>query len=454
MCGSIRGEPQMREKIFELIEQGKYAQLKEEIISMNVVDIALLFEEIESHKILVVFRILPKEIASGVFTHMSNELQQYIIESITDREIGNIIEELFLDDTVDFLEEMPANVVKRVLINADSDTRNLINQFLDYPDDSAGSIMTIEYVDLKKEMTVKQAIERIKDTGIDKETIDTCYVTDHNRVLEGIINIRKLILSDELEIVKDIMETDVKRIFTHDNREEIVALFKKYDYFVMPVVDNENRLVGIVTMDDILDIIDQENTEDFQRMAAMQPSEKEYLKTNAFSLARHRIPWLLVLMISATFTGKIIRRYDDALQSVMILASFIPMLMDTGGNAGSQSSTLIIRGLALGEIRMVDFFKVFWKELQVSFIAGVTLAVVNFFRIYFFEKADLLVSLTVCTTLFFVVILAKIVGGLLPLIAKKLKIDPAIMASPLITTIVDAIALIIYFTTATWLLKI
>lgn len=454
MCGSIRGEPQMREKIFELIEQGKYAQLKEEIISMNVVDIALLFEEIESHKILVVFRILPKEIASGVFTHMSNELQQYIIESITDKEIGNIIEELFLDDTVDFLEEMPANVVKRVLINADSDTRNLINQFLDYPDDSAGSIMTIEYVDLKKEMTVKQAIERIKDTGIDKETIDTCYVTDHNRVLEGIINIRKLILSDELEIVKDIMETDVKRIFTHDNREEIVALFKKYDYFVMPVVDNENRLVGIVTMDDILDIIDQENTEDFQRMAAMQPSEKEYLKTNAFSLARHRIPWLLVLMISATFTGKIIRRYDDALQSVMILASFIPMLMDTGGNAGSQSSTLIIRGLALGEIRMVDFFKVFWKELQVSFIAGVTLAVVNFFRIYFFEKADLLVSLTVCTTLFFVVILAKIVGGLLPLIAKKLKIDPAIMASPLITTIVDAIALIIYFTTATWLLKI
>jgi magnesium transporter len=454
MCGSIRGEPQMREKIFELIEQGKYAQLKEEIISMNVVDIALLFEEIESHKILVVFRILPKEIASGVFTHMSNELQQYIIESITDREIGNIIEELFLDDTVDFLEEMPANVVKRVLINADSDTRNLINQFLDYPDDSAGSIMTIEYVDLKKEMTVKQAIERIKDTGIDKETIDTCYVTDHNRVLEGIINIRKLILSDELEIVKDIMETDVKRIFTHDNREEIVALFKKYDYFVMPVVDNENRLVGIVTMDDILDIIDQENTEDFQRMAAMQPSEKEYLKTNAFSLARHRIPWLLVLMISATFTGKIIRRYDDALQSVMILASFIPMLMDTGGNAGSQSSTLIIRGLALGEIRIVDFFKVFWKELQVSFIAGVTLAVVNFFRVYFFEKADLLVSLTVCTTLFFVVILAKIVGGLLPLIAKKLKIDPAIMASPLITTIVDAIALIIYFTTATWLLKI
>lgn len=450
----VKESHKMREKIFELIEQGKYAQLKEEIISMNVVDIALLFEEIDSHKILVVFRILPKEIASGVFTHMSNELQKYIIESITDKEIGNIIAELFLDDTVDFLEEMPANVVKRVLINADSNTRNLINQFLDYPDDSAGSIMTIEYVDLKKEMTVKQAIERIKATGIDKETIDTCYVTDHNRVLEGIINIRKLILSNESEIVKDIMETDVKRIFTHDSREEIVALFKKYDYFVMPVVDNENRLVGIVTMDDILDIIDQENTEDFQKMAAMQPSEKEYLKTNAFTLAKHRIPWLLLLMISATFTGSIIRRYDDALQAVMILASFIPMLMDTGGNAGSQSSTLIIRGLALGEIKMNDFFRVLWKELQVSFIAGITLAVVNFLRLYFLEKTDLFVSLTVCLTLFLVVILAKIVGGILPLIAKKLKIDPAIMASPLITTIVDAIALIIYFTTATWLLGI
>lgn len=444
----------MRDKISVLIEQSKYAQLKEEIISMNVVDIALLFEEVDSHKILVVFRILPKEIASGVFTHMSNELQQYIIESITDKEIGNIIEELFLDDTVDFLEEMPANVVKRVLINADPNKRNLINQFLDYPDDSAGSIMTIEYVDLKKEMTVKQAMQRIKDTGIDKETIDTCYVTDHNRVLEGIINIRKLILSDDMSIVKDIMETDVKRIYTHDNREEIVALFKKYDYFVMPVVDNESRLVGIVTMDDILDIIDQENTEDFHRMAAMQPSEKEYLKTNAFTLARHRIPWLLVLMISATFTGAIIRKYDDALQSVMILASFIPMLMDTGGNAGSQSSTLIIRGLALGEIKIPDFLKVFWKELQVSFIAGLVLAVANFLRVYFFEKTDLFVALTVCITLFFVVILAKIVGGLLPLIAKKLRIDPAIMASPLITTIVDALALIIYFGTATWLLDI
>ncbi|HZK20914.1 MAG TPA: magnesium transporter [Oscillospiraceae bacterium] len=444
----------MRDKISVLIEQSKYAQLKEEIISMNVVDIALLFEEVDSHKILVVFRILPKEIASGVFTHMSNELQQYIIESITDKEIGNIIEELFLDDTVDFLEEMPANVVKRVLINADPNKRNLINQFLDYPDDSAGSIMTIEYVDLKKEMTVKQAMQRIKDTGIDKETIDTCYVTDHNRVLEGIINIRKLILSDDMSIVKDIMETDVKRIYTHDNREEIVALFKKYDYFVMPVVDNESRLVGIVTMDDILDIIDQENTEDFHRMAAMQPSEKEYLKTNAFTLARHRIPWLLVLMISATFTGAIIRKYDDALQSVMILASFIPMLMDTGGNAGSQSSTLIIRGLALGEINIPDFLKVLWKELQVSFIAGLILAVVNLFRLYFFEKTDLFVALTVCITLFFVVILAKIVGGLLPIIAKKLRIDPAIMASPLITTIVDALALIIYFGTATWLLDI
>lgn len=444
----------MKREILNLIGQSKYAEAKKELVGMNVVDIAPFFEEMDQKKILIMFRILPKEIASGVFAHMSNALQKYIIESITDKEINTILDELFLDDAIDFLEEMPANVVKKVLMNANPNTRNLINQFLNYPDDSAGSIMTIEYVDLKKEMTVKQAMQRIKDTGVDKETIDTCYVTDHNRVLEGVIPIRKLILSEETAIIKDIMETDAKYICTHDNREKIVTLFKKYDFFVMPVVDNEHRLVGIVTIDDILDVIDQENTEDFQRMAAMQPSEKEYLKTNAFSLARHRIPWLLVLMISATFTGNIIKRYDSALQSVMALAAFIPMLMDTGGNAGSQSSTLIIRGLALGEIRLKDALRVLWKELQVSCIAGGILSAVNFIRIYYFEKTDLMVSLTVCFTLFFTVVLAKVVGGLLPIAAKKFRIDPAIMASPLITTIVDAVTLILYFSAATWLLGI
>ncbi|NLO46374.1 MAG: magnesium transporter [Clostridiales bacterium] len=444
----------MKEKILEFVEQGRFVEAREELICMNVVDIAQFFEETDKHKLLVMFRILPKEIASGVFTHMPYELQRYIIETITDREAKNILDELFLDDTIDFLEEMPANVVKKVLKNSDEDTRKLINQFLNYPENSAGSIMTIEYVDLKREMTVKQAIQHIKKTGIDKETIDTCYVMNSNRILEGVVSIRKLILSEDQTLIEDIMETGVLYLNTNDDQEEIAQLFKKYDYLVMPVVDNERRLVGIVTIDDIVDVIDRENTEDFQKMAAMQPSEKEYLKTNALTLAKHRIPWLLVLMISATFTGGIIRRYDNALQSVMILASFIPMLMDTGGNAGSQSSTLIIRGLALGEINLKDIIKVLWKELQVSCLIGLTLSSVNFIRIYYIEKVSFLVAMTVNITLFFTIVLAKVVGGVLPIIAKKMRVDPAIMASPLITTIVDAMALIIYFSTATWLLRI
>lgn len=444
----------MKEMIFNLIEQGKYAEVRKEVVDMNVVDIAQLFEEIDQQKLLMIFRILPKEIASGVFSYIPYELQRYIIESVTDKEIKNILDELFFDDTIDFLEEMPSNIVKKVLKNTDEKTRRLINQFLNYPEDSAGSIMTIEYVDLKKEMTVEQAVQHIKKTGIDKETIDTCYVIDNNRKLEGVISIRKLILSEDLMIVEDIMETDVIYVNTHDDQEKIASLFKRYDFLSMPVVDNECRLVGIVTIDDIVDIIDQENTEDFQKMAAMQPSEEEYLKTNALVLARHRITWLIVLMLSATFTGNIIRRFEEVLQSVVVLASFIPMLMDTGGNAGSQSSTLIIRGLALGEISLKDIFKVLWKELKVSCLVGIALSALNFVRIYYFEKIDLLISVTVCITLFFTVILAKIVGGILPIIAQKFKVDPAIMASPLITTIVDAVALIIYFTTAAWLLGI
>lgn len=444
----------MKETILNLIEQGKYAEARKEIIEMNVVDIAQLFEELDRQKILVIFRILPKDIASGVFSYIPYELQRYIVESITDKEIENIINELFFDDAIDFLEEMPSNIVKRVLKNTDENKRKLINQFLNYPEDSAGSIMTIEYVDLKKEMTVKQAIQHIKETGVDKETIDTCYVIDNYRKLEGVISIRKLILSEDSALVKDIMESDVIYVNTHDDQEKIASLFKKYDFLSMPVVDNERRLVGIVTIDDIIDIIDQENTEDFQKMAAMQPSEEEYLKTNVLVLAKHRITWLLILMISATFTGNIIRRYNEVLQSVVVLASFIPMLMDTGGNAGSQSSTLVIRGLALGEIKPRDVFKVLWKEFRISCLVGMTLAAVNFVKVYFFEKVDFLISITVCITLFFTVVLAKIVGCILPIIAKKLKADPAIMASPLITTIVDALALMIYFTIATWLLGI
>lgn len=444
----------MKEKILSLVEQGKFYEARKEIISLNVVDTARLFEEIDQQKLLIIFRILPKDLSSDVFTHMSSELQKYVIESITDEEAISILDDLFIDDAIDFLEEMPSNVVKRILKNTSEKTRTLINQFLNYPVDSAGSLMTIEYVDLKKEMTVKQAIQYIKEIGIDKETINTCYVINSNRILEGVISLRKLILSDNSMVVRDIMDTDVISIRTHDDQEDVASLFKKYDYYVMPVVDNENRLVGIITVDDILDVIDQEATEDLHKMAAMQPSEKEYLKTNNWTLAKHRIPWLLVLMISATFTGGIITRYENALQSVMILAAFIPMLMDTGGNSGSQSSTLIIRGLALGELKPSDILKVLRKELCISGIVGIILAVVNFLRIYYLEKTDILVALTVSITLFFTVVLSKVVGGILPIIAKKFKLDPAIMAGPLITTIVDAVALIMYFTTATWLLGI
>lgn len=444
----------MKEKILSLIEQGKYFEARNEISSLNVVDAANLFEEIEQKHILLVFRILPKDFSSEVFSHMSLELQKHVIDSMTDEEAIRIFDDLFLDDAVDILEEMPANVVKKILKNSNDDMRALINQFLNYPEDSAGSLMTIEYVDLKKEMTVKQAIQYIKEIGIDKRTINTCYVMDGSRILEGVISLRKLILSDESAIIKDIMETDVMSINTHDDQEEVAALFRKYDYYVMPVVDKENRLVGIITVDDVLDVIDREATEDLQKMAAMQPSETEYLKTSNWRLAINRIPWLLILMISATLTGGIIQRYENALQSVIILAAFIPMLMDTGGNAGSQSSTLIIRGLALGEIKTSDSLRVLGKEFCVSNIAGIALAAVNFLRIYFFERAGLLMSLTVSVTLYLTVVLAKVVGGVLPIIAKKLKFDPAIMAGPLITTIVDAIALIIYFNIASWLLGI
>ncbi|NLD04722.1 MAG: magnesium transporter, partial [Synergistaceae bacterium] len=396
----------------------------------------------------------PKEIAAGVFSHISNDLQRYIIESISDEEIKYILDKLFFDDKVDFLEEMPSNIVKKVLKNSDEKTRKLINQFLNYPESSAGSIMTIEFVDLKDQMTVKEAIQRIKETGVDKETIDNCYIIDNERRLEGVISIRKLVLSDDSMIVKDLMEVNVKYVNTNDDQEIITALFKKYDFISMPVVDSERRLVGIVTIDDIVDIIYQENTEDFQRMAAMRPSEEEYLKTNVFLLARHRITWLLILMISATFTGNIIKSFDKVLTSVVLLASFIPMLMDTGGNAGTQSSTLIIRGLALDKIKNKDVLRVFMKELQVGSIVGFVLSAFNFLRIYYFEKAGLSISLTVCITLFFTVVLAKIVGGILPIIAQKCKVDPAMMASPLITTIVDSFALIIFFTTAKSLLNI
>lgn len=440
------------EKILDYIKAGKPVNARSALLEMNVVDIATLLEDVDRDDLVILFRILPKDTAAEVFSYLTKVDRAHIIESLTDREISGIIDKLFMDDTVDFIEEMPANIVKKVLKNTDDDTRKMINSLLSYPDDSAGSIMTTEFVDIKKEMTVMDAIAHIRKTGVDKETIDTLYVIDSNRKLEGIVPIRKILLSDENLLIEDIMDTNFVYIYTLDDQEDVASMFKKYDYFSMPVTDSENRLVGIITIDDILDIIEEENEEDFAKMNALAPSDEEYLDSSVYSLAKQRIMWLLILMISATFTGIIIRQYESVLSSVVILASFIPMLMDTGGNSGSQSSTLIIRGLALGELEITDYPKILWKEFRVSILVGLVLAFINFLRIYLLERVDFIVSLTVCISLFATVVLAKVVGGMLPLIAKKFKLDPAIMAAPLVTTIVDTFALMVYFSTATLLM--
>lgn len=440
------------EKILDYIKAGKPVNARAELLEMNVVDIATLLEDVDRDDLVILFRILPKDTAAEVFSYLTKVDRAHIIESLTDKEISGIIDKLFMDDTVDFIEEMPANIVKKVLKNTDDNTRKMINSLLSYPDDSAGSIMTTEFVDIKKEMTVMDAIAHIRKTGVDKETIDTLYVIDSNRKLEGIVPIRKILLSDENLLIEDIMDTSFVYIYTLDDQEDVASMFKKYDYFSMPVTDSENRLVGIITIDDILDIIEEENEEDFAKMNALAPSDEEYLDSSVYSLAKQRIMWLLILMISATFTGIIIRQYESVLSSVVILASFIPMLMDTGGNSGSQSSTLIIRGLALGELEITDYPKIIWKEFRVSILVGLVLAFINFLRIYLLERVDFIVSLTVCISLFATVVLAKVVGGMLPLIAKKFKLDPAIMAAPLVTTIVDTFALMVYFSTASLLM--
>lgn len=440
-------------RLKDLLQEKKYVTLKRELEDLNEVDIAELLEDLDVHTALLIFRMLSKDLAVNVFAHFSVEQQRDIIGLVTDKELKDIVEELFFDDMVDIIEEMPANVVKKILLHAKEEERNLINQFLRYPPDSAGSIMTIEYVDLKKGMTVRNALDHIKKTGLDKETVYTCYVTDRNRKLEGIVSLRKLVISNEKETIEDIMDRDVIYVHTHDDQETVAGIFKRYGFLALPVVDKEDRLTGIITVDDIMDVIDQETTEDFQRMAAMSPSEEKYLDASIFNLAKHRIIWLLVLMVSATFTGGIIRKFEDVLQSIVILTAFIPMLMDTGGNSGSQSSTLIIRGLALEEIDLKDAGKVIWKEFRISIIVGIVLAIVNFFRIYIFDSVGVLVAFTVSSTLFVTVVISKVIGCILPMVAKKLNIDPAIMAGPLITTIVDALSLMVYFSIASWLLK-
>jgi len=432
----------------KLITEKDYKSIRMELSKLHPNDIAEILDEMNAEERIIIIRVMPKDQAADVFSYLSVQSQINLASSMNENLMKYIFNELYFDDKIDFLEDVPANFVRTLIAYAPVEERNMINQFLNYPENSAGSLMTIEYVDLRKNMTVKEALERVKKTGMDKETIYTCYVLDQTKRIEGIISLRKLVLSNTDEIIEDIMDKDFFHADAGDDQEEVAEIFKKYDLSALPVVDKESRLIGIITVDDIVDVIEQENTEDFEKMAAMAPSDEEYLEAGIFKLAKARIVWLLVLMISATFTGGIITHFEELLSTAVILTAFIPMLMDTGGNAGNQSSTLIIRGMALGQIERRDWRSVLWKEIRVSLIAGSILAIVNTLRMLIFAKASLMVTITVSLTLMCTVVLAKIIGGLLPIAAKALKLDPAIMAGPLITTIVDAVSLFIYFSIA------
>ena len=443
---------QEMERIQQLLNSKHYIALIAELAEMNAVDVAEILDNENAANAVLLFRMLPKDLAAEVFALLSSEQQSAFISSITDKELGPILDELAFDDVVDLVEEMPANAVRKILLNSGEEERKLINQFLKYPPDSAGSLMTIEYVSLKKNMTVKQALDYIRETGLKKETIYTCYVTDANRVLEGIVSLKELVLAPEQECIENIFESECIYVNTHDDQESVIAVFKKYAFLALPVVDTEKRLIGIITVDDVMDVMEQEATEDFQIMAAMHPSEDAYLNTSVFQLARHRIGWLMLLMVSETFTGRIIEHYTELLATLTILTSFIPMLMDTGGNSGSQSSTLIIRGLATGEIKLRDWVKVLWKEFRIALMVGALLGLTIFCKSYLLDRKPLLISASVGLTLVVTVMIAKLTGGLLPILAKRFRMDPAIMAGPLITTIVDAVSLRVYFKIAGFLL--
>ena len=445
------------EEMKNLMKDKNFARLHALLTESNPADIGEVLEEMaddDPQQAIFLFRLLPKDLAAEVFSYLPTAEQRSIVNALHENQFRQIVEELNFDDKIDFLEEMPANIVKRILKNLTEEERKLINQFLNYPVDSAGSLMTIEYVDLKREMTVEEALQHIRKTGVDKETIYTCYVLNETRKLEGIISLRKLVLEDASRLIEDIMDTEFLHTTTWDDQEEVADVFKKYDLMTLPVVDQEGRLVGIITIDDIVDVIEQENTEDFEKMAALLPDDEEYLDASIMTMAKKRLPWLLILMISATFTGSIISRFEDVLQAVVVLAAAIPMLMDTAGNAGNQSSTLVIRGIALGEIDLQDYMKVLWKEFRISILVGIMLGAINLIRMLLIVETSLLVALTVSFTLTLTVVMAKIFGGLMPIIAKKMKVDPAIMAGPLITTIVDAMALIVYFNVAGLILGI
>ncbi|MBQ3545111.1 MAG: magnesium transporter [Lachnospiraceae bacterium] len=447
-------EIELEEKIEHLLEEKKYQELKDIILTMNAADISSVFEEMPENKIPLLFRLLPKVLAAEVFVEMEADAQELLIRGFSDNELREVLDELYLDDTVDIVEEMPANVVKRILQNSDNETRNMINEILKYPDDSAGSIMTIEYVSLRINMTVEEAIKRIRRTGVDKETIYTCYVTDESRFLHGAISIKTLLLADEDDAIKDLMDTNYISVHTLEDKEDVANKFNKYDLLAIPVVDDENRLVGIVTFDDAIDVMQDEATEDIKKMAAIIPSDKSYFKTNVFETWKARIPWLLLLMVSATFTGWIITSFESALGALPILTAYIPMLMDTGGNSGGQSSVTIIRALSLEEVEYRDTFRVIWKEIRVAVLCGLTLGICNFAKLMIFDGLKLEVALVVCATLVITVFIAKFIGCTLPILAKRIGFDPAVMASPFITTIVDAISLLVYFRIATMVLGI
>ena len=437
--------------ITELLEQKKYASLRDILTEMHPADVATMFDELEKRQISLLFRLLPKELAAETFVELDPDNQEALIKAFSDNELKEVLDEMYLDDAVDLVEEMPANVVRRILQNTDEETRKMINEVLKYPKDSAGSMMTIEYVQLKESMTVADSFQTIRRTGIDKETIYSCYVTDQNRRLKGIVTAKGLLLSDSDMLIGDIMDEDVISVFTTDDKEEVVQKFQLYNLIAMPVVDKENRLVGIITVDDAIDVIEQEATEDIETMAAITPTDKPYLKTGVFETWWKRIPWLLLLMISATFTSVIINSYDAAL-ATLGLAAFMPMIMGTGGNAGSQASVTIIRGLSIGEIEMGDIIRIIWKELRVSLLCGITMAIATFGKIMLIEQPGFMTAVVVSLTLVATIVTAKLVGCVLPILAKRVGFDPAVMASPFITTIVDALSLVIYFRIATMIL--
>ena len=441
------------ELIQELIKEKKFTELKAQLKGMKSADISDILDNLSKEEAVIVFRLLTKSKAGMAFSYMETDMREKLINDLTDKELKNILDELFMDDTVDLIEEMPSNVVTRILKSVNSDDRKIINELLKYPDDSAGSIMTTEFIDLTENMTIEDALERIRQIGTDTETIYTCYVLGENRILKGIISIKDLLLAKEDSLISDIMETNIISVNTIEDQEEVAKKFDKYDLYALPVVDNENRLVGIVTVYDAINVLQDEVEEDFEKMAAMQPTEDGYFETSVFKHAKSRIVWLLVLMLSSAITGGIITNYENAFAAIPLLVAFIPMIMDTGGNCGSQSSTLIIRGLATDELELKDVFKILWKEIRIAIIVGITLTIVNGLRI-FAQYKNIQLAITVGLSITVTVILSKTVGCLLPLLAKKLKLDPAIMAAPLITTIVDILSVLVYFQIATAIMGI